>query len=114
MPSRALLPDRGGRPRSRPGVRPSSYTKKLPSVREPRRPTAEAREHAFLRHSEGKPGSFPSENGPLGLFFDLVNDHPTRLIIRERLWVITVARMHPHAGSYDPATAGPRFFDRAG
>jgi len=29
------------------------------------------------------------------LFFDLVNDHAARLIIRERLGVIAIARMHP-------------------
>jgi len=45
--------------------------------------------------------------GPLGLaltdavclwlFLNLVNDHAARLVVRERLRVITVARMHPHA-----------------
>ena len=45
--------------------------------------------------------------GPLGLaltdavclwlFLNLVNDHASRLVVRERLRVIAVARMHPHA-----------------
>ena len=59
---------------------------------------AEAREHAFRSAFRGEADSFPSENAPLGLFLDLVNDHSARLIVRERLRVITVARMHPNAG----------------
>ena len=51
---------------------------------------------------------------PLKLFLDLVNDHPARLIVRERLRMIAIARMHPHTVRYDPAMAGPRFFDCAG
>ena len=33
----------------------------------------------------------------LELFLDLVDDHSARLIVRERLRVITVAGMHPNA-----------------
>jgi len=33
----------------------------------------------------------------LELFLDLVNDHPARLVVRERLRVIAVARVHPNA-----------------
>ena len=33
----------------------------------------------------------------LRLFLNLVNDHAARLIVRERLRMIAVARMHPHA-----------------
>ncbi len=33
----------------------------------------------------------------LELFLDAVNDHPARLIIRERLGMIAVARVHPNA-----------------
>ena len=53
---------------------------------------------------EGAPA--PWILGPLGLaltdavclrlFLNLVNDHASRLVIRERLRVIAVARMHPH------------------
>jgi hypothetical protein len=52
---------------------------------------------------EGAPA--PWILGPLGLaltdavslwlFLNLVNDHASRLVIRERLWVIAVTCMHP-------------------
>src|SRR4029077_4091694 len=56
-------------------------------------------------------------HGPLSSsvsLFDLVNDHPARLIVRERLRMVAIARVHPHPRRRDPATAGPRFFDCAG
>jgi hypothetical protein len=66
-------------------------------------------------YSVGQADSFPATTMlPLKLFLDFVNHHPTRLIVRERLRMITVARMHPHTDRYHPATANPRFFDRAG
>ena len=38
-------------------------------------------------------------SGPvcLRLSLNLVNDHAPRLVVRERLWVIAVACMHPDA-----------------
>ena len=33
----------------------------------------------------------------LELFLDLVNDHPARLIVRQRLRMIAITRVHPHA-----------------
>ena len=50
----------------------------------------------------------------LQLLLNLIDEHSPRLIVRERLRVIAVASMHPHATGCDVLTAGPRFSDGAG
>ena len=42
------------------------------------------------------PASPQNEPSPLELLLNLVNGHAARLIVRERLRVIAVARVHPH------------------
>jgi hypothetical protein len=65
------------------------------------------RRRLYLVRREGAPAprvgfghrSDVALGGPvcLRLLLNLVNDHPARLVVRERLLVIAVARMHPHA-----------------
>ena len=48
----------------------------------------------------------------LQFLFDFINDHAARLIIRERLRMITVTRVHPH--TWWVRLHAPRLFDGAG